>query len=84
MAIDRTNFVVPASLLRTGEIDVRTTLGLLQQISKELNNEWMENIPQLTITVSDPPTQAEVQEIGNKVNEILAALVNARLMDPEP
>ena len=84
MAIDRTNFVVPASLLRTGEIDVRTTLGLLQQISKELNNEWMENIPQLTITVTDPPTQAEVQEIGNKVNAILAALVNGRLMDPEP
>ena len=29
----------------------------------------------LAMTVSDPPTQAEVQEIANKVDQLLAALL---------
>ena len=83
MAIDRTDFNVPASILRTGDLDIRTTLRLLEQIATELNGRWVVNVAQLDITVEDPPTQANVQAIGNKVNEIIVALINARIMDPE-
>lgn len=83
MAIDRTDFNVPASILRTGELDIRTTLRLLEQIANELNGTWVKNVAQLDITVQDPPSQANVQAIGNKMNELIAALINARIMDPE-
>ena len=84
MAIERQNIRVAPGLIEGDQFDTRATLGILRRIADQLNGTWAENAPQLTTAISNPPTQAEVVEIGNKVNEIITALVNAGIMDPEP
>ena len=84
MADPRTNIHIAASVVRDGNVDDYAIISLLQQIADNLNGVWAENTAQLTTAISNPPTQAEVVEIGNKVNEIITALVNAGVMDPEP
>ena len=83
MAITRTNIHIASSVIRDGEVDDYAMISLLQQIKDNLNGTWAVNVAQLTTAISDPPTQAEVVEIGNKVNAVITALINAGIMDPE-
>lgn len=45
-------------------------------------NEQAAAVADLNQTISDPPTQAEVQAISDKVDELLAALRAAGMMAP--
>jgi hypothetical protein len=52
-----------------GEVTVEELNNEIQQTSANSNG-----VSTLGMVVSDPPTQAEVQAIGDKVNELISAL----------
>jgi hypothetical protein len=82
MAVDRIKIRVTAYLIKPdGAVDNYGMRSLLEQMANQLNGTWITEVDQLTTSISDPPTQAEVQEIGNKVNELIVAIQNGRLMD---
>lgn len=59
----------------------RVLLGLLQTIADRVEKPRVTEVDALNIVISDPPTAAEVAAIGNKVNEVIAALKAANIMD---
>lgn len=59
----------------------RALLGLLQSIIDRIEKPRIEEVANVTGTISDPPTQAEVLAIGNKVNELLQALRDANMLE---
>lgn len=59
----------------------RVLLGLLQTIADRIEKPRVTEVDALSIVISDPPTAAEVAAIGNKVNEVIAALKAANIMD---
>ena len=61
----------------------RILIGFLQTVVDRVELPRVEDVEALSIVISDPPTQAEVAAIGNKVNEILAAFKAASVMDSE-
>lgn len=60
----------------------RVLLGLLESIRQRVDTPRVESVEDLTQTISDPPTQAEVQAVQDKVNELLEALRVAIILDP--
>ena len=72
--LPRTNSVISSEELRNQFI------GLSEELHNELNtsvsgcavNPW--EITPLNLTVSNPPTQQQVQAIANKVDALIAAL----------
>lgn len=40
------------------------------------------NVPLLSITISNPPTQAEVQSVANKIDTLITAMITAEHMNP--
>lgn len=86
MTIETEPIYFPAGL----EID-RPVLQVLQLIVDRVDKPRVENVTQLGtlgLTVSNPPTQAEVIAIANavvenrnKLNELIVAFINAVIME---
>ena len=72
--LPRNNSPISSSELRSQFIGLNDTLG--QAIGEGVNgcalNPW--EVTPLGLTVSNPPTQAEVQALANKLNELIGAL----------
>ena len=60
--------------------DFGTTSGTVTEGGTTTNNPEQSAISDLNQTISDPPTQAEVQAISDKVDDILSALRNANII----
>lgn len=60
--------------------DFGTIAGTVTEGGTTTNNPKQDAISDLNQTISDPPTQAEVQAISDKVDEILNALRNANII----
>jgi len=60
--------------------DFGTTAGTVTEGGTTTNNPKQPAIAALNQTISDPPTQAEVQAISDKVDSILTALTNANII----
>lgn len=52
-----------------------------QQLSNYLDGLVMTSITELSQTISNPPTQGEVQAISNKIDEIIIELKDKGLME---
>jgi hypothetical protein len=75
--LPRNNSPISASELRSQFNGLNETLG--EAIAEAANgcavNPW--EVGQLGLTVSNPPTQAEVQAIADKLDELIGALTRA-------
>lgn len=78
MAVNTTEINLPTKLSVN-----RVLLGTLQLFVDWTKGKRIEAVPDLTQTISDPPTQAEVQAIQDKVNELLGNLRsdNSNILD---
>lgn len=78
MAISRTRINIPTQLSKD-----RVLLGMLQSMKDWTEKPRIEAVDNLNLTVSNPPTQAEVQQIADKVDELLEALRsdNSNILD---
>jgi len=78
MAVSETQIVIPTQLSKD-----RVLLGLLQSMQDWTKKPRIVAVADLSLTVSNPPTQAEVQAIANKVDELLGALrsTNSNILD---
>lgn len=59
----------------------RVLLGLLTSIIDRIERARVEEVDDLNQTISASPTQAEVQAISDKVDELLAAFRTANILD---
>ena len=57
-----------------------TTADTVTEGGTTTNNPKQADIANLGLTISDPPTQAQVQAVANKVDSILVALRNANII----
>ena len=75
--LPRNNSPIVAAELRSQFIGINETLGqaIAEAASGCAVNPW--EVTQLGLTVSNPPTQAEVQALANKLDELIAALTRA-------
>jgi len=78
MAVSETQIVIPTQLSKD-----RVLLGMLQSMQDWTKKPRIVAVADLSLTVSNPPTQAEVQAIANKVDELLGALrsTNSNILD---
>ena len=78
MAVDKTRIVIQEQLTTD-----RVELGVLQSIQQWTEGKRIEAVDDLTQSISDPPTQAEVTAIQNKLNELLQKLRsdNSNILD---
>ena len=78
MAVSKTTINIPTQLSKD-----RVLLGMLQSMKDWTEKPRIEAVANLNLTVSNPPTQAEVQQIANKVDELLEALRsdNSNILD---
>jgi len=60
--------------------DFGNTAGTVTEGGTTTNNPKQPAIAALAQTISDPPTQVEVQAISDKIDAILAALTNANII----
>ncbi len=88
MAVDETRIVIQEQLTagkKTPEEASRdrVLLGMLQSVKQWTEGKRIEAVNDLTQTISNPPTQAQVQAIQDKVNELLQALRsnNSNILD---
>ncbi len=78
MAVSKTRINIPTQLSKD-----RVLLGMLQSMKDWTEKPRIEAVDNLNLTVSNPPTQFEVQQIANKVDELLEALRsdNSNILD---
>ncbi len=78
MAVSKTTINIPTQLSKD-----RVLLGMLQSMKDWTEKPRIEAVDNLNLTVSNPPTQAQVQAIANKVDELLEALRsdNSNILD---
>ena len=78
MAIDETRINIPTQLSAD-----RVLVSMLQTMKQWTEGKRIVAVADLTQTISNPPTQAEVQAIQNKINELLQALRsdNSNILD---
>ncbi len=78
MAVNTTEVNLPTKLSVN-----RVLLGTLQLFVDWTKGKRIEAVADLTQTISNPPTQAEVQAIQDKVNELLSNLRsdNSNILD---
>lgn len=78
MAVNTTQVNLPTKL----SVD-RVLLGTLQLFVDWTKGKRIEAVADLTQSISNPPTQAQVQAIQDKVNELLANLRsdNSNILD---
>lgn len=78
MAVSETRINIPTQLSKD-----RVLLGMLQSMKDWTEKPRIEAVANLNLTVSNPPTQVEVQLIANKVDELLDALrsENSNILD---
>ena len=78
MAVSTTKVNLPTQW--TGD---RVTLGTLQLVQDWTQKPRIEAVADLNQTISDPPTQAEVQAISDKIDELLGKLrtTNSNILD---
>lgn len=78
MAVSETRINIPTQLSKD-----RVLLGMLQTMKDWTEKPRIEAVANLNLTVSDPPTQAQVQAIADKVDELLEALRsdNSNILD---
>ena len=78
MAVDKTRIVIQEQLTTD-----RVELGVLQSIQQWTEGKRIEAVDDLTQAISNPPTQAEVTVIQNKINELLQKLRsdNSNILD---
>lgn len=55
--------------------------GLIQSIIDRIERPRVEAVADLDQTISNPPTQAQVQAISDKIDELLAAFRTANILD---
>ncbi len=78
MAVDRTEIVIQEQLTTD-----RVLLGMLQSMKQWTEGKRIEAVATLTQSISDPPTQAQVLAIQNKLNELIEKLRsdNSNILD---
>ena len=78
MAVSETRINIPTQLSED-----RVLLGLFQTMKDWTEKPRIVAVADLNLTVSNPPTQAEVQSIADKVDELLQALRsdNSNILD---
>ena len=78
MAVSETRINIPTQLSED-----RVLLGMLQTMKDWTEKPRIVAVADLNLTVSNPPTQAEVQSIADKVDELLQALRsdNSNILD---
>lgn len=78
MAVDTAKVVIPEQLTTD-----RVELGALNSIKQWTEGKRIEAVATLDLTVTNPPTQAEVQAIANKVDELIEKLRsdNSNILD---
>lgn len=59
----------------------RNMQGLIQNIIDRIEKPRIEAVPNVVGTISNPPTQAEVLAIGNKLNQLLEALRASQFLE---
>lgn len=64
----------------------RVTINTMQLVEDWTKRPRCVAVDDLTQSISNPPTQAEVQAIQNKINELLASLRtdNSNILDTNP
>ena len=74
--------------IETKPIRISAQLGLgdevvrlLRLMADRIDKPRIETVAQYSGGVSNPPTQAEVTAVANKVNEVIVALINSGLME---
>ena len=84
-----TTFGTPITGLigNVGEINseigtLQSDVGTLQDQVETINENIFVNIPLLGQTISDPPTQVEVQAISDKVDALIGALIALGFVEP--
>lgn len=80
MAVNTTKVNIPTQLDPNNQ---RVLLSTLQLVEDFANNPRIEAVADLSQTISDPPTQAEVQAISDKIDELLGKLrsANSNILD---
>lgn len=78
MAVSETRINIPTQLSKD-----RVLLGMLQTMKDWTEKPRIEAVANLNLTVSNPPTQAQVQAIADKIDELLEALRsdNSNILD---
>ena len=78
MAVSETKINIPTQLSKD-----RVLLGMLQTMKDWTEKPRIVAVADLNLTVSNPPTQAEVQSIADKIDELLQALRsdNSNILD---
>ena len=76
MAFDPT---LPVNSSLVSAVELRNQLNGLKDLCDDLNSQLVNkvDVPAVTTlsqTISNPPTQAQVQAIQNKLNEVILAL----------
>lgn len=80
MTVNTTRVNIPTQLDPNNQ---RVLLSTLQLFEDFANNPRIEAVADLAITASDPPTQAELQAVIDKINELLGNLRsdNSNILD---
>lgn len=80
MTVNTTRVNIPTQLDPNNQ---RVLLSTLQLVEDWTNNPRIEAVADLAITASDPPTQAELQAVIDKINELLGNLRsdNSNILD---
>jgi hypothetical protein len=71
---------LPANNSPVSSTELRAQFNGLKDLCDNLQTEFdntalsTNNVQPLSLTVSNPPTQAQVQAIANKIDEMLAAM----------
>jgi hypothetical protein len=80
VAVNTTKVNIPTQLDPNNQ---RVLLSTLQLVEDFANNPRIEAVTDLNQTISDPPTQAEVQAISDKIDELLGKLrsANSNILD---
>lgn len=77
MAIITKPLRIPAGLFND-----QTLVGFLQSVVDRVEKPRVDAINDLDQTISNPPTQAEVQAISDKIDEILANWRTSGILEP--